>query len=69
MVNLEKIAQYAFMAFVVIAVIAGLAVGYMKYDARRDYKRTADLEKTDGDVMLVMLVLVIIVARVNITVK
>jgi len=34
LVTMEEIAQYAFMAFVAIAVIAGLAVGFLAYDAQ-----------------------------------
>ncbi|NIU82586.1 MAG: hypothetical protein GWN64_03705, partial [Candidatus Thorarchaeota archaeon] len=37
MVTMEEIAEYAFMAFVAVAIIAGLALGYMAYDANNTY--------------------------------
>jgi len=69
MITLEEIAKYAFMAFVVIAIVAGLAIGYMEYDARDDLARTADLMETHAYVTLVMLILGIIVGLVSITAK
>jgi len=41
MMTMEEIAEYAFMAFVAVAVIAGLAVGYMAYDAA-DWNATSE---------------------------
>ncbi|KPV62710.1 MAG: hypothetical protein AOA66_1242 [Candidatus Bathyarchaeota archaeon BA2] len=72
MVTYEEIAEYAFMAFVVIAVIAGLAVGYMAYDARAKVPaawENPDVADINGYVMLVMLILGVIVGLVSITAK
>ena len=65
--SLEELAKYAFMAFAVIALIAGLAVGYLAYDAGSwADPSVADI---DGYVMLAMLVLGIIVGLVSVTSK
>jgi len=75
MVTLEEIAKYAFMAFVAIAIIAGLAIGYMAYDAVNDYSATPngfadpDVSKNNGYVTLIMLILGIIVGLVSVTAK
>jgi uncharacterized membrane protein len=61
----EQIAQYAFMAFVVIAIIAGLAYGYNEWDY---VEQGADLWDT-GWIMLIMVILGIIVGLVSITAK
>jgi peptidoglycan/LPS O-acetylase OafA/YrhL len=65
--TLEEIAKYAFMAFAAIAIVAGLAVGYMAYDAGS----WADSSVADinGYVMLIMLILGIIVGVVSVTSK
>ena len=63
--TLEEIAEYAFMAFVVIAIIAGLVVGYMAYDAA-DWTAVAD---ANAYVTLIMLILGVIVGLVSITTK
>ena len=64
MVTMEEIAQYSFMAFVAIAVIAGLAVGYMAY--ADSWSAVAD---ANAYVTLIMLILGIIVGLVSITTK
>ena len=64
LVTMEEIAQYAFMAFVAIAVIAGLAVGYMAYVD--GWTAVAD---ANAYVTLIMLILGIIVGLVSITAK
>jgi len=71
MVTYEEIAEYAFMAFVAIAVIAGLAIGSSVYLASEDadVQRLADLEDINGYVTLAMLVLGIIVGLISITAK
>jgi len=71
MITLEEIAKYAFMAFVAIAVIAGLAIGFSVYDATEaaDLQRLADLADTHAYITLVMLILGIIVGVVSITAK
>jgi len=62
----EQIAKYAFMAFAAIALIMGLVVGYLAYDAGTWAGDVADIH---GYIMLVMLILGIIVGLVSITAK
>ncbi len=63
--EMEEIAQYAFMAFVVIAIVAGLAYGYNEWD---HIENDAALWDT-GWIMLIMVILGIIVGLVSITAK
>jgi len=67
MVSYEEIAKYSFMAFAAIAIVAGLAIGYMAYDAGT----WADPSVADinGYITLSMLILGIIVGLVSITAK
>jgi hypothetical protein len=67
LVTMEEIAQYAFMAFVAIAVIAGLAVGFLAYDAQG--WTAASVADANAYVTLIMLILGIIVGLVSITTK
>ena len=72
MVTTEEIAEYAFMAFVVIAIIAGLALGYMAWDADPNYAegfKDPDVKLYRGYVTFTMLILGIIVGLVSITAK
>jgi len=64
----EEVAKYAFMAFAVIAIVAGLAVGYMAYDAGTwtGDKTVADI---NGYITLTMLILGIIVGLISVTAK
>ena len=72
MVTYEEIAEYAFMAFVAIAIIAGLALGYVAWDANNTYP-LGFLNETVADyrgyITLIMLILGIIVGLVSITAK
>jgi hypothetical protein len=61
--EMEEIARWAFIAFVAIAIIMGLAVGYMDYNADPN---TADV---NGWITLIMLILGIIVGVTSITAK
>ena len=61
--DMEQIARYAFIAFVFIAIIMGLVVGYL------DYVNDPNLTNTDAYVMLTLLVLGVIVGLISITVK
>jgi hypothetical protein len=61
--DLEKIAHWAFVAFVIIAIVMGLVVGYM---ADQNYSNTSNV---DADITLILLVLGIIVGLVKITAK
>jgi len=70
--EMEKIAQYAFIAFVFIAVIMGIAVGSMAYNANNNYDYGwyyENVQSINGWVTLVLLILGIIVGLVSITVK
>ncbi|MGD8507113.1 MAG: hypothetical protein PVF15_10695 [Candidatus Bathyarchaeota archaeon] len=60
--EMEEIARWSFIAFVVIAIVMGLAVGYMAWDGQ-------DVSTTDGYVLLIMLILGIIVGITSITTK
>jgi hypothetical protein len=59
--EMEKLAHWAFIACVIIAIIMGLVVGYMHYN------NDANLNNTNAYVILVLLILGIIVGLVNIT--
>lgn len=65
--EMEQIAHWAFIAFVVIAVIMGLAVGYMAYAAGSWYD--PGVSDINGWVMLIMLILGIIIGITSITAK
>jgi hypothetical protein len=71
--NMEKVAHYAFLAFVIIAIIAGLAIGAWAYSAYPDYSYpfgiTGDVSTANGYVMLIMLILGIIVGLISVTAK
>ena len=60
--EMEEIARWAYVAFVAIAVIAGLAVGYMAWDGQA-------ISEIDGYVTLTMLILGIIIGITSITTK
>jgi hypothetical protein len=66
--NMEEIARWAFIGFVVIAVVAGLAVGYMAYDATLHWADSS-VESANGWVILIMLILGIIIGITSITAK
>lgn len=61
--EMEEIARWAFIAFVAIAIIMGLSVGYMVYNADPN---SADV---NGWITLIMLILGIIVGITSITTK
>lgn len=60
--EMEKIARWAFIAFVIIAVVMGLVAGYMAYN------NDANLANMDGWITLILLILGILVGLVSITV-
>lgn len=71
---MEEIARWAFIAFVVIAIVAGLAVGYMAYDKHTtDVPGSGwddpDVENINGYVMIIMLILGIIIGVTSITAR
>ena len=65
--SLEKLAKWAFIIFVIAAIVAGLAVGYMAWpESGID---TATVLDTNGWILLIMLILGVIVGVVNISTK
>jgi hypothetical protein len=72
MVTIEEIAEYAFMAFVVIAIISGLVLGYMAWDVNNAYPygfEDATVAGYRGWITVTMLILGVIVGLVSITAK
>jgi hypothetical protein len=78
MVSYEEIAKYAFMAFAIISIVAGLAIGYMAWDSS-DYARenypygfmypSDAVADANGTIMLIMLILGAIVGLISVTAK
>ncbi len=60
--DMEEIARWAFIIFVVISIIAGLAIGFMDYDGQ-------NVSDTHGYITLLMLILGIIIGLTSITTK
>ena len=70
--EMEKIARWAFAAFVIIAIVMGLVVGYMAWNANNTYNfgwSDTNVQNTNGYVTLVLLILGIVVGLVSITTK
>lgn len=65
--QLERIAEYAFLGFVIISILAGLAIGYMAWPDSG--VAAADVENATGYVTLIMLILGIIVGLTAVTMK
>jgi len=61
--EMEKIARWAFIAFVIIAIVMGLVAGYMAYN------HDSNLANMNGWITLVLLILGIVVGLVSITVS
>jgi hypothetical protein len=77
-VNMEKIAHYTFMAFVLIAIVAGLAIGAWAYSVQNNYYSYApfssaivgnDVANANSYVLLIMLILGLIVGLISVTAK
>ena len=70
---MEKIARWAYVAFIVIAIVMGLAIGYMAYDKSPEVANVGwydpDVQNIHGYVMLIMLILGIIIGVTSITEK
>ncbi|MDH5267164.1 MAG: hypothetical protein OEW62_05730 [Candidatus Bathyarchaeota archaeon] len=65
--SLEKMAEWAFIIFVIVAIIAGLVVGYMAWpESGIDPATVLD---TNGWILLIMLILGVIVGVVSISTK
>jgi len=68
MIKMEEIGKYAFMAFVAIAIVMGLVVGYMASAA--DLKTLdPDVQSTAAWVTLIMVILGVIVGLITVTAK
>jgi hypothetical protein len=70
--EMDKIARWTFTAFVIIAIVMGLAVGYMAWNADNTYNlgwADSNVSNTNGYVTLILLILGIIVGLVSITAK
>jgi len=66
--EMEKIARWAFTAFVAIAIVMGLVVGYMAYSAALHFADST-VSDINGWVTLVLLILGILIGLTSITVK
>jgi len=66
--EMGKIARYVYIAFVVIAIVMGLTVGYMAYSADLGWADSS-VRDVNGWVTLIMLVLGIIAGLISITEK
>jgi hypothetical protein len=67
---MEKIAHYAFMAFVIIAIVAGLAIGSWAYSVNDNYPLgfyNDTVSSYNSYLLLVMLILGIVVGLISIT--
>ena len=72
--EMEEIARWAYIAFLVIAIVMGLALGYMAYDKRADVYlgdgwEDSDVSDYNGWITLIMLILGIIIGITSITAK
>jgi len=72
--EMEQIARWAYIAFVVIAIVMGLAIGYMAWDKRAgmylgDGWNNSDVGDYNGWVTLIMLILGVIIGLTSITEK
>jgi len=65
---MEEVARWAFIAFIVIAIVAGLAIGYMAWDAQLHWT-DPNVADANGWVILIMLILGIIIGITSITAK
>lgn len=67
--EMEDIARWAYIGFVVIAIVAGLVVGGMAFGAHPDGFEDPSVEDLNGWVILIMLILGIIIGLTSITAK
>ncbi len=65
--DMEEIARWSYIIFVILAVIMGLAVGYMAYEA--EGWEDPGVKDTSAWVILIMLILGIIIGITSITAK
>jgi len=64
--EMEEIARWAYIAFLVIAIVMGLAIGYMAYSAEYHFS-DPDVQNYNGWVTIIMLILGIIIGVTSIT--
>jgi hypothetical protein len=70
--DMEQIARWSYTAFVIIAIVAGLAVGYMAYSANTPTTpgwEDTNVANANGWITLILLVLGIIIGLTSITMK
>jgi len=67
--EMEAISRWAYLLFVIIAVVMGLVVGYMAWSAEPSGWGNPDVANVNGVVLLIMLVLGIIIGITSITTK
>lgn len=70
--DMERIARWAFTAFVIIAIVMGLVVGIMAWNANKTYAlgwSDTNVHNVNGYITLILLILGVIVGLVSITVK
>lgn len=60
--EMEEIARWAYILFVIVAIVAGLGVGYMAWDLQ-------DVSQIHGYITLFMLILGIVIGLTSITTK
>jgi len=73
--DMQEIARWAFIIFVVVAILAGLILGFMAYDsyatmpADPPHNWADNVKTSDGYVLFVMLILGVIIGLTSITRK
>jgi hypothetical protein len=71
--EMKEVARWAFLAFVVIAIVMGLVIGYMAYSVNAPtfslHWSDTNVSNADAYVMLVLLILGIIVGLISIGMK
>jgi hypothetical protein len=71
--EMKEVARWAFLAFVVIAIVMGLVIGYMAYNVSATWLTTkwsdTNVANADAYVMLVLLILGIIVGLISVGIK
>lgn len=73
--DMQEIAQWAYIIFVVVAILAGLILGYLAYDSYTTMPAdppanwAANVKTSDGYVLFAMLILGVIIGLTSITRK
>jgi hypothetical protein len=70
---MEKIAHYAFLAFVIIAIVAGIVIGAWAYSVNTSLpyplNMTGNVANANSYILLIMVILGIIVGLISVTAK